>query len=103
MLNTSNDSSESSSTSIPENATADSLDFRRESLQGSHANRRESSPLPGPHANNRIAELISQKRGHLIKVALRRGKRLRDMPETVINKRIHHARKVLRISEPEIR
>jgi len=53
--------------------------------------------------DNRIAELISRKRGQLIRLARKKGKRMREKPDSVISKSISHARKVLRISEPEVR
>ena len=103
VLNTSNDSSGSGSSDIiPDNLP---------NPEGNLDPERESEPVRGAQpanateatANNRIAQLISQKRGHLIKAAMRRGKRLRDLPDSVINKSIHHARKVLKISEPSSR
>ena len=100
-MNTSNDSSGSGSSDIlPETlpTPADNLEPERESQTGRDAP--QPSNGSGSPANNRIAQLISQKRGHLIKTAIRRGKRLREMPDTVISKSIHHARKVLKISEP---
>eukprot|EP00088_Acartia_fossae_P028888 TRINITY_DN2969_c0_g1_i1.p1 TRINITY_DN2969_c0_g1~~TRINITY_DN2969_c0_g1_i1.p1 ORF type:complete len:951 (-),score=207.47 TRINITY_DN2969_c0_g1_i1:858-3710(-) len=79
----------------PSNARTSNAD---DLMRGS---RQSASSTTDP--SNRIAELISQKRGHLIRVAQRRGKRLRDRSAREIKKTIEHAQKVLKMSEPEIK
>ena len=48
---------------------------------------------------NRIAELIERKRARLVKIAKRRGKRLRRLNESAVNRSLENARRIVRLSQ----